>query len=78
MLQIPTPYGKYLVMIVGYTYSQMRDTTLYYCSKKNVGCKARVKINEMGQLIFVSPVAHTHPRPKYVLTSDGKYVKISN
>lgn len=63
-------------MVDGYTYSQMRDTNNYYCSKKNAGCKARVKVSRDGRLISDSAAGHIHPPPNYTVTSSGTFVKI--
>lgn len=71
---IPTHRGKHLLMLDGYTYSQMKTTRNYYCSKKDVGCKARVKLAEDGN-IFSAFVKHSHGPPKYMITNDGTFVK---
>lgn len=63
-------------MVDGYTYSQMRDTNNYYCSKKNAGCRARVKISGDSKLLNVSSAPHTHSKPNYMITSGGRYIKI--
>ncbi|VVC90622.1 unnamed protein product, partial [Leptidea sinapis] len=65
---IPTRSGKYLLMIDGFTFSQMRNTLNYYCSKKDSGCKARVKLTSDGKISLnqMSCLStHTHPPPKY-------------
>ncbi|CAH0399059.1 unnamed protein product [Chilo suppressalis] len=65
---IPSKRGKHLLMIEGYTYSQMKDSRNYYCSKKDSGCRARVKLDEMGG-IANAQTEHQHPPPKYLFTS---------
>ncbi|CAK1579141.1 unnamed protein product [Parnassius mnemosyne] len=72
---IPTRRGKYLLMLNRYTFSQMKQTNNFYCSKKDAGCKARVKLSTNG-LIQQAFTGHTHPPPKYMVTSDGIYVKL--
>lgn len=74
---IPSGKGKNLLMMNdGYTFKQCRHTTTYYCSKQSAGCKSRVKLDKAGNILDVN-VAHTHPPPQYVVSSDGSYVKIS-
>lgn len=73
---IPTGRGKNLIMWKGYTYSDMHGT--YYCSSKGArahNCTARIKLNENGVIIPVF-AEHTHSPPNYLLTGDGKYVKV--
>lgn len=72
---IPTNRGKFLLMLNGFTFSQMKQTNNYYCSKKDAGCKARVKLDPEGIIVQFS-TEHTHPPPKYMLTPSGKYIKI--
>lgn len=54
----------------------MRDSDNYYCSKKNLGCRARVKVSRDGRLLKNTLTPHSHPPPEYVITSSGDYVKI--
>lgn len=63
-------------MVNGYTYSQMKDSDNYYCSKKNTGCKARVKFNNTGKLLSNCILQHVHPPPNYVITAGGRYIKL--
>lgn len=65
-------------MLNGYTYSQMRCTNNYYCSKKDSGCKARVKLLDDGSISVNSIIVHIHPPPKYMITATGRYIKIHN
>lgn len=48
----------------------------YYCSSKyGMGCTARIKFSENEGVRVISG-DHKHNPPKYVLTTDGTYVKI--
>ncbi|KAF9796489.1 hypothetical protein SFRURICE_014660 [Spodoptera frugiperda] len=69
---IPTKKGKFLLMFQGYTYSQQNQSRNYYCSKKDVGCKARLKLDSNGKIISTAFTTHMHPAPKYVF-SNGRY-----
>ncbi|CAG9787379.1 unnamed protein product [Diatraea saccharalis] len=71
---IPTQRGKHLLMMNRYTYSQMKDSRNYYCSKKDMGCKARVKLDSEGG-VANAITEHKHPPPNYMLTSQG-YIKL--
>uniref|UniRef100_A0A2H1X1M4 SFRICE_032911 n=1 Tax=Spodoptera frugiperda TaxID=7108 RepID=A0A2H1X1M4_SPOFR len=71
---IPTKKGKFLLMFQGYTYSQQNQSRNYYCSKKDVGCKARLKLDSNGKIISTAFTTHMHPAPKYVF-SNGRYFK---
>ncbi|CAH2085755.1 unnamed protein product [Euphydryas editha] len=70
VLKIPTQRGKFLIMFNDYTYSQMGDTDNYYCSKKNAGCRARIKVSRDGRLLESTSTPHIHDPPIYVVTSD--------
>ncbi|KPI99415.1 hypothetical protein RR46_03780 [Papilio xuthus] len=72
---IPTRSGKkFLVMINGYTYSQINYSAHWLCSSKALGCTARVKKSANGEIFKVN-TEHNHPPPKYVL-QNGIYFKI--
>lgn len=73
---IPTPRGKKLLMLNGYTYSQKNLTRNYYCSKKDAGCKARVKLDKDGSVNSASVTIHFHDPPQYVVLPHGDYVKV--
>ncbi|CAH2040252.1 unnamed protein product, partial [Iphiclides podalirius] len=73
---IPSQRGKNLLMLDNYTFSQMKLTHNFYCSKKDSGCKARVKL--FNGSILKKFTEHNHPPPKYVVTPNGFYVKIRN
>ncbi|KAL0831861.1 hypothetical protein ABMA28_001391 [Loxostege sticticalis] len=73
---IPTPRGKHLLIMRGYTYSQMKLTNNYYCSKKQSGnCKARVRLDESGNIVSAN-YDHTHPPPTYMQTQSGQSSKM--
>ncbi|KAL0831870.1 hypothetical protein ABMA28_001400 [Loxostege sticticalis] len=63
---IPSTKGKQLLMMNEYTYSQNAQTLNYYCSKKDSGCKARIKLNKDGR-IKEAICKHFHAPPKYVI-----------
>ncbi|CAH2040250.1 unnamed protein product, partial [Iphiclides podalirius] len=51
-------------MMDGYTYSQNANSHNYYCSKKDSGCKARIKLAKDGR-INQALCTHFHERPRY-------------
>lgn len=61
-------------MMNGYTYSQNAQSRNYYCSKKDSGCRARIKLKENGQ-VREANCKHTHAPPVYIRTSSGEYIK---
>lgn len=71
--------GKRLLMLRGYTYSSSNGRN-YYCSKKDQGCRARVKLDGNKQLKIskIEDLNHNHSKPTFVLTSSGVYMKISS
>lgn len=74
---IPTKRGKNLLMIDGYTYSQINHSVRWVCSStKARQCGARLRYEKDGTIIFVQ-TEHNHP-PKLLLNhSLGEYT-ISN
>ncbi|XP_022825808.1 uncharacterized protein LOC111355923 [Spodoptera litura] len=70
---IPGPYKHKLLMINGFTFAQMGKRH-WYCSKRKVGCKARVKMAEDGQTISEVINEHDHERPTYHVTTSGEYI----
>ncbi|KAJ8724566.1 hypothetical protein PYW08_016040 [Mythimna loreyi] len=72
---IPTPRGRYLLMLNQFTYSQDHSTLTYYCSSKLKGCKASVKLDKDGNIEKLRDV-HLHEPPKYLRTNTGNYVKL--
>ncbi|KAM3967085.1 uncharacterized protein ACR2FA_011935 [Aphomia sociella] len=70
---IPTIKGK-LLMLRGYTYS-MRNSNLYYCSKRSIGCRAQVKLRGDNEIVMAD-FNHTHEPPEYILAPSGDYVKL--
>ena len=73
---IPTKKGKYLLMYQGFTFSQQHRSQNYYCSKKDSGCKARVKLDRDGRILPTSQTIHCHPPPKYLVMAKGEYIKL--
>lgn len=66
-----------LLMFQGYTYSK-QSTYTYYCSKKEAGCKVRVRMDKRGCIVNAHACVHDHPPPKYIKSDSGPYVKISS
>ncbi|CAH2085759.1 unnamed protein product [Euphydryas editha] len=52
-------------MLMGYTYSKSSKTSNYYCSKKDQGCKARLKLDQDGKIVRHNNLVHGHPPPQY-------------
>lgn len=76
---IQTRFGGKMLMFDGYTYSRRFPTMNYYCSKKDRGCKAKVKLNAMDEIVSdIKLCVHDHEPPKYRISSSGIYVKISS
>ncbi|XP_047504494.1 protein tramtrack, beta isoform isoform X16 [Pieris napi] len=78
-IKIPTRSGKHLIMVKGFTFSKNTcSPKLYYCSKKDRGCKARLKLTKDNTISVEESKfdCHTHPAPKYIKTANGQYVKI--
>lgn len=74
-IMIPTRSGKkFLLMINGYTYSQINYSAHWLCSSKALGCPARIKKATNGEIVKVN-TKHTHPPPKYIV-QNGNYFKI--
>ncbi|CAH2040313.1 unnamed protein product, partial [Iphiclides podalirius] len=75
VIMIPTRSGKkFLLMLDGYTYSQVHYSTHWLCSSKATGCTARVRRLPEGPVLRVN-TQHTHPPPNYIF-KDGSYYKI--
>ncbi|XP_045496215.1 protein tramtrack, beta isoform isoform X23 [Colias croceus] len=76
---IPTRSGKHLLMVNGYTFSQCKNSKNFYCSKKDAGCKARVKLTADQRISNDhSDFRHFHPPPQYIITSSGNYYKVKS
>ncbi|XP_068626119.1 uncharacterized protein [Battus philenor] len=76
---IPTARGTQLLMVNGHTFSQNNHArNMYYCSKRSAKCcKSSVRLNDEGRIVSIKE-DHTHPPPKYAVTDDGTYLKISS
>lgn len=70
---IPTEKGKYILVLGGYTFSQVGGR-FFYCSSKHMGCRARVRLIS-GKLI-ASGDAHNHAAPTYARCGNGAFVKL--
>ncbi|KAJ0177666.1 hypothetical protein K1T71_006539 [Dendrolimus kikuchii] len=74
---ITTNRGHMLLMFHGYTFAMnTRSKRLYYCSSKNKGCKARLKIDKYNRLILGDEFVHNHYPPTYKLLQSGIYMKV--
>ncbi|CAH2040251.1 unnamed protein product, partial [Iphiclides podalirius] len=67
-------------MLNGYTFSKHCRSMNFYCSKKNQGCKAKVKMGKDGRIVAnpIEKCIHNHAPPKYAVTSTGFYFKIAS
>lgn len=68
---IPTGLKKRLLMLGGYTFAQISEKH-WYCSKKKLGCKAKVKMED-GRVVAANNV-HCHSPPTYHVTKAGQYI----
>lgn len=59
----------------GYTYSQNHATRTFYCSKKDAGCRPRVKLDDFGKIVDVKD-DHSHDPPRYMVTASGRYFRM--
>ncbi|CAH0399062.1 unnamed protein product [Chilo suppressalis] len=70
---IPTEKGKYILVLKGFTYSQVGGR-FFYCSSKHTGCRARVRLMS-GQLV-PSGDAHNHAPPSHARCGNGAFVQL--
>lgn len=70
---IPTEKGKYILVLRGYTYSQVGGR-FFYCSSKHMGCRARVRMIS-GKLI-ASGDPHNHAPPSHARCGNGAFVQL--
>ncbi|GBP73768.1 hypothetical protein EVAR_42940_1 [Eumeta japonica] len=54
-----------ILLIGGFTFSQQHSNRHWYCSKKKIGCKARVWFNDQNQITYSYNI-HTHPPPQII------------
>ncbi|XP_045515788.1 protein tramtrack, beta isoform-like isoform X12 [Pieris brassicae] len=71
-IKIPTPGGKFLLMVERYTYSAIKGN--WYCSSRLQGCKAKVKLTSDNRLLKIMTI-HSHPPPNYYCRN-GTYIRI--
>ncbi|XP_063827638.1 protein tramtrack, beta isoform-like isoform X45 [Ostrinia nubilalis] len=73
---IPSIHGKKDVLMVnGFTYSQHKPG-YYYCIKKRLGCKGKLRTDQDLNLTYLFE-EHNHEPPEYHVTSDGKFIKVN-
>lgn len=70
---IPTEKGKYILVLRGYTYSQVGGR-FFYCSSKHMGCRARVRM--MSGKLVPSGDAHNHAPPSHARCGNGAFVQL--
>lgn len=70
---IPTEKGKYILVLRGYTYSQVGGR-FFYCSSKHMGCRARVRLIS-GKLV-ASGDEHNHAPPSHARCGNGAFVQL--
>lgn len=70
---IPTNSGRHLLMYNGYTFSK-QSKNCYYCSKKDQGCRARVRLDTSGAVLG-DVSKHNHLPPVYEIYN-GKYLRV--
>ncbi|XP_045535253.1 protein tramtrack, beta isoform isoform X4 [Papilio machaon] len=70
---IPTEKGKYILVLRGFTYSQVGGR-FFYCSSKHMGCKARVRL--MGGKLLPSGDEHNHAPPSHARCGNGAFVQL--
>ncbi|KAL0831889.1 hypothetical protein ABMA28_001419 [Loxostege sticticalis] len=64
----------HLVMISGYTFSNICRTKTWVCSSRySSKCKAKVKVQDQNTVVPCN-LEHNHPPPKYHIAKDGKYL----
>lgn len=75
-MMIPTKKGKHLLMLNGYTFSQINNSKHWVCSSKfKHGCNVRLRKLPNCDYIEKFDGNHNHQPPSYVFTQ-GVYVKI--
>ncbi|XP_026746810.1 protein tramtrack, beta isoform-like isoform X4 [Trichoplusia ni] len=70
---IPTEKGKYILVLRGYTYSQVGGR-FFYCSSKHMGCRARVRL--MSGKLIASGDEHNHAPPSHARCGNGAFVQL--
>ncbi|PZC76982.1 hypothetical protein B5X24_HaOG203933 [Helicoverpa armigera] len=70
---IPTEKGKYILVLRGYTYSQVGGR-FFYCSSKHMGCRARVRL--MSGKLVASADKHNHAPPSHARCGNGAFVQL--
>ncbi|KAF9805660.1 hypothetical protein SFRURICE_012643 [Spodoptera frugiperda] len=70
---IPTEKGKYILVLRGYTYSQVGGR-FFYCSSKHMGCRARVRL--MSGKLVASADEHNHAPPSHARCGNGAFVQL--
>ncbi|XP_050349106.1 protein tramtrack, beta isoform isoform X3 [Nymphalis io] len=70
---IPTEKGKYILVLKGFTYSQVGGR-FFYCSSKHMGCRARVRL--MAGKLIASGDAHNHAPPSHARCGNGAFVQL--
>ncbi|CAH2040253.1 unnamed protein product, partial [Iphiclides podalirius] len=66
--------GKKLLLIDGFTFSKANQNH-WVCSRKVVGCKARLKLDDDGYIVSLYN-DHCHPPRKFARTETGEVVRM--
>nr|XP_034828537.1 uncharacterized protein LOC117985857 [Maniola hyperantus] len=66
--------GRRLLLIDDYAFSQIKKG-FWICSSKFPECKARLQLNDEGEVIRICR-EHSHPPRKYTRTSDGELIRL--
>ncbi|KAJ8724560.1 hypothetical protein PYW08_016034 [Mythimna loreyi] len=72
---IPSGQKNKLLMLGGFTFAQS-SKRYWYCSKKRLGCKAKIKMAIDEVTILEAVNVHEHEPPQYHVTEKGEYVMI--
>ncbi|CAH1635561.1 unnamed protein product [Spodoptera littoralis] len=68
---IPTNFNNMLLMFGGFTFAQVSKGN-WYCSRKKIGCKAKVKMHPDGVTIMKALNFHNHEAPQYYISDSGE------
>lgn len=61
-------------MLGGFTFAQVNSKRHWYCSKRKMGCKAKIKMDVDEVTILEADNVHNHEPPQYHVTRNGEYV----
>lgn len=78
-----TPYevvksqrGKDLILVDDYTFAKTsKSDLLWVCSTKAAKCRARLRLDELGKIVYIIN-EHNHPPRQYAKSKDGVYIRL--